>query len=131
MIGSQLQTAIFAALTSANICNGRVFDRVEGAKSFPYVTIGDEDVGDIGNDCADAWESNCAIHVWSRPKTGSKVELKNILAAIQPIVCTTSLAVEGFKISIATLESVRAYADPDGQTQHGVLSVTYSLHPTS
>lgn len=131
MIGSELQKAIFAALSGANICDGRIYDRVEGEKPFPYVTIGDEDVGDIGNDCANAWESTATIHVWSRPVSGSKIELKDILAAIQPLVCSASLEVEGHELSTVTLESVRSFSDPDGQTEHGVMSVTYFLHPTS
>lgn len=131
MIGSELQKAIFAALKDANICDGRIYDRVEGEKPFPYVTIGDEDVSDIGNDCADAWESTATIHVWSRPVSGSKVELKDVLATIQPLVCTPALVVQGYELSTVILESIRSFSDPDGQTEHGVMSVTYSLHPTS
>ncbi|MGJ8529817.1 DUF3168 domain-containing protein [Maritalea sp.] len=131
MIGGELQTAIYEKLIAANICDGRIYDRVEGDKPFPYVQIGDEQVVDIGNDCAKAWESTATIHVWSRPVAGSKIELKQLLAQLQPLLCTPALNVAGFNISIAQLETVRAFTDSDGQTQHGVLSVSYSLHPNS
>lgn len=131
MIGPQLQEAVFGTLTTANICDGRIFDRVEGDPAFPYITIGDEEVGDIGNGCVDAWESTVTVHVWSRPMSGSRLELKALLAEIQPLLCTTALVVSGFKVATATLETVRALKDPDGQTFHGVLSVSYSLYPTS
>ena len=129
MIGAELQKAIFAALTAApTVAGGRVYDRVPAVPVFPYVTIGDEQVVDDGNSCDDGWEVFSDIHVWSRPATGSKTEVKDLAP---PIVARlrTALAVTGFVVVVAALETMRTFRDPDGLTEHSVLTFRYLLQP--
>ena len=128
MIGSQLQKAIFAALTAADVAGDRVFDRVPDGVSFPYVTIGDEQVIDDGNACGDAWEVYSDVHVWSRPATGSKVELKDTVAAVVPAVRGIT-TVTGFDVLLAELTTSRTLRDPDGITEHAVLTFRFLLDP--
>jgi hypothetical protein len=128
MIGSQLQKAIFAALTDADVCGDRVYDRVPKGAVFPYVTIGDEQVIDDGNTCADAWEIFPDVHVWSRPGTGSKVELKDTVAAVVAAVRGIA-AVTDYTVILAELSTSRTLRDPDGITEHAVLTFRFLLEP--
>lgn len=121
MIGAQLQQAIFSALTSASICGGRIYDRFSEDVAFPRVMIGDEQVISDGNSCGDAWEVFSDIHVFSRPDTGSKVEAKTILAEIVTAIKTIS-AVDDFLLVSIELQSTRTIRDPDGLTEHSILT---------
>ena len=129
MIGSALQKAIFAKLNEATaIAGGRIYDRVPELAAFPYITIGDEQVLDDGNTCDDGWEVFSDVHVWSRPSTGSKAEVKDLLAAV--VTClNTELTVTGFTVIIHALENSQVLRDPDGLTEHAVLTFRYVLQP--
>ncbi|MFN3746702.1 MAG: DUF3168 domain-containing protein [Hyphomicrobiaceae bacterium] len=131
MIGAQLQAAIFAALTGAGICDGRVYDGVPENALFPYVTIGDSQVIDDGGSeavCTGGWEVFEDIHIWSRPPARSKRELKAIAA--QVIAALSGFAgVEGYAVVVRHLQTFRAFRDPDGLTEHGVLTVRFVLDP--
>lgn len=129
MIGAELQKAIYAALTAAPaMAGGRVYDRVPAEPVFPYVTIGDEQVVDDGNSCDDGWEVFSDVHVWSRPAAGSKAEVKDIAP---PIVARlrSNLSVTGYVVIVAALEGMRTFRDPDGLTEHSVLTFRYLLQP--
>jgi hypothetical protein len=130
MIGAALQKAIFAALTtSPAIAGGRVYDRVPAGPTFPYVSIGDEQVLDDGDTCSDGWEVTSDVHVWSRPAAGSKAEVKDLAAAIVPRLAVTTISVTGFRVLIAELETSRVFRDPDGITEHAVLTFRHVLSP--
>lgn len=128
MIGAQLQKAIFDALTTAGICSGRIYDGVQENPVFPYVTIGDEQILEKGNSCQDGWEVFSDVHVWSRPATSSKAETKNIIAQIVPLLATT-LTLTGFRTVIGELETSRVFRDPDGKTEHGVITLRFVIEP--
>lgn len=129
MIGSALQKAIFAALSMAPaVAGGRIYDRVPESAVFPYITIGDEQVIDDGNSCDDGWEVFSDVHIWSRPTAGSKLEAKDLAP---PIVSrlATSLSLTGFTVVAAALQTMRTFRDPDGITEHSVLTFRYLLQP--
>jgi hypothetical protein len=129
MIGSALQKAIFAKLNEAPaLAGGNVFDQVPEGDPFPRITIGDEQVLDDGNTCDDGWEVFSDVHVWSRPVTGSKVEVKDLLAAVVARL-NTALTVTGFTVVIHAIDSSRVFRDPDGKTEHAVLTFRYVLQP--
>lgn len=130
MIGDQLQRSIYGILTAANIAEDRVYDRAPASASFPYVTIGDEQVIDDGTTCADAWDVATDVHVWSRSSSGSKSELKTLVAQIVPLLAT-EIAVTGFRNVSGKLESSRTFRDPDGISEHAVLTFRYLLDPAS
>ena len=130
MIGGALQKGIYAALTAAPaIAGGRVFDRAPEGAAFPYITIGDEQVLDDGNACDDGWEVFSDIHVWSRPAAGSKLEVKDLVASIVAVLVNQTIIVTGFLVVISQVERVEYMRDPDGLTEHGVLTVRHVLHP--
>lgn len=130
MIGAELQKAIWSALAESSpaVAGGRVYDQVPGDPTFPYVTIGDEQVLDDGNSCGDAWEVFSDIHVWSRPASGSKAEAKGIVADIVPLVVAIA-GVENFDVVSAQLQNSRTVRDPDGLTEHAVLTFRFLLDP--
>lgn len=128
MIGSGLQQAIFDALRTAGVTGGRIYDQVPAAPTFPYVTIGDEQVIDDGNSCGASWEVYPDIHVWSRPTAGSKGELKAAMEAVAGAILGIA-AVSGKTLVSVKPESSRAFRDPDGKTEHGVLTFRFILDP--
>ncbi len=129
MIGGALQKAIFTALTaSPAVAGGRIYDQVPKGAVFPYVTIGDEQVIDDSNGCSDAWEAFADVHVWSRPATGSKIEAKDLAASIVTRL-STELPVAGFVTILGTLQTMRTFRDPDGLTEHAVLTFRYLIDP--
>lgn len=128
MLGAQLQKAIFDALTGGNICAGRIYDQVPAEPIYPYVTIGDEQAIDDGNSCGDSWEVFADLHVWSRSATGSKAELKTIMAALVPLVAVPLVVADHIVVG-ADLQNTRSFRDPDGLTEHGVVNVRYLIDP--
>lgn len=129
MIGEGLQKAIYAALTAEPpLAGGHVYDRVPASAEdeFPRITIGDAQVLDDGNSCSDSWEVYSDIHLWSRPKRGSKLELKALAAqAIERL--RQPLEVPGFVTIEARLETEREFTDPDGVTFHGIVTMLHVL----
>lgn len=126
MIDSSLQKAIFTALSGLVL--GRIYDQVPASPQFPYITIGDEQDIEDGNSCEDGWEVFTDVHVWSRPDAGSKAALKDLMAQIVPLLAI-NLNVTGFRVVTAKLVNSRAFRDPDGQTEHGVLTFRYLIDP--
>lgn len=128
MIGPQLQGAFYSALTAANVASSRVYDRVPNDPTFPYVTIGDEQVIDDSNTCQDGWEVNSDVHCWSRPANGSKAEVKTLAAAVVAAVIGIS-SLTGFSLVSITHETTRVFRDPDGLTEHAVVSFRALIDP--
>lgn len=129
MIGSELQAAIYNALTTAPaLAGGNVFDRVPESDPFPRITLGDEQVIDDSTTCQDGWEVYPDVHCWSRPATGSKGEVKALAAAVKQRV-TAIDAVAGFSLVSLTHQTTRVFRDPDGLTEHAVISFRALIDP--
>lgn len=129
MIGAALQKAVYAALNAEPaVAGGRIYDGVPRAVQFPYVTIGDEQVIEDGNACGDGWEVFVDVHVWSRPALESKVEVKELAGAVAARL-NTEIPVEGFATVLGKLQTIRIFLDPDGKTQHAVVTARYLLDP--
>jgi hypothetical protein len=128
MIGPEPQKAIYAALKAAVVCGGRIYDQVPAKPKFPYVTLGDEQVLDDSNSCGDGWELFADVHLWDRPENGSKAEMKTQGSAIR-VAVLSGLVIPGFVLDAITLESSRSLRDPDGKTEHGVLTFKLLLSP--
>ena len=128
MIGPAAQKAIWSALTAANVCGGRIYDMPPREAVFPYASIGDEQVIDDSDSCQDGWEVFSDIHVWSRPVSGSKVEVKTeAAAAIAAVLGISSLA--GFSLVAVFHETTRFLRDPDGLTEHGIITIKMTVSP--
>ena len=131
MIGGARQRAIYAALASAPaVADGRVYDRPPAPKvrMFPDITIGDEQVIEDGTTCGDGWLVYADVHIWSQPESGSKLEAKDLAPAVVARL-DAPLAVAGFRVIDQGVESARTIRDPDGITEHGILTFRYELQP--
>lgn len=130
MIGSQMQKAIFAALTAAPaVAGGRIYDRVPATAAYPRITIGDDQVLDDGNSCEEGWEVFSNVHIWSRSNAGSKAEAKDLAAQVVDRLVIENLSVFGFSVVIAAFQDQRTQRDPDGLTEHTVVTVRHVLQP--
>jgi hypothetical protein len=128
MIADELQKAVFSALSSASICEGRIYDGVPHAPVFPYVTIGDENVRDSGNQCGDGWGIFFDVHAWSRPASASKVEVKQIAAAVRnAIVSIDSLS--GFSLVSIEHQATLSRRESDGLTEHAAMTFRAEVDP--
>lgn len=128
MIGPEMQTAIFAALNGATDAGANVFDQVPESNPFPRITIGDEQVIDDSNTCQNGWEVFSDVHCWSRPESGSKIEVKTIAAqAVTAVEAIAALA--GFTLVSIKHQTTRFFRDPDGQTEHAVVSFRALIDP--
>ncbi|MVB04162.1 DUF3168 domain-containing protein [Agrobacterium vitis] len=127
MIAGEVQKAIYEAMLAANCCGGRVYDNVPSDAQFPYHTIGDEQVSDDSTSCGAAWIVYCDIHSWSRPASGSKAEVKAARAAAFAAISGIP-DIPGFQLDGVDLETARTQADPDGITQHDILTVRFLIN---
>lgn len=120
-----LQGAIHTALSGA-LMPVPVYDRPPETAAYPFVRIGEDQVIDDGNTCADAWEAFVTVHVWSqevgmpRAKTIAG-QVRDALAAV--------LDVPGFTAIVGEHRDTRYLNDPDGLTTHAVLTFRYLIDP--
>lgn len=127
MIGTEIQTAVYGALTAGPaIAGGRVYDRVPSAPTFPYLTIGSEQIIDDGNACGDGWEVFAEVHFWSQ--AFGYPEVKGLMAEATPRLAGID-SVPGLTVIAAAVESTRVFRDPDGLTSHGVITVRFVIIP--
>ena len=128
MIGAALQKAVYATLMAEPaLAGGNVFDRVpKKTDAFPRITIGDEQIIDDSNSCAGSWDVAVDVHVWSRPRSGSKAEVKDIAAAAARRLAT-EIPVIGFVTTEGRLEGIRTFRDQDGLTEHSVVTLRYLI----
>lgn len=128
MIGAEVQKAIFAALNGVTLAGANVFDQVPEGDPFPRITIGDEQVLDDGNTCQDGWEVFSDVHCWSRPAAGSKVEVKTLAGEVVTAVCAMA-SIAGFSLVSIEHQTTRVFRDPDGLTEHAVVSFRALIDP--
>lgn len=128
-LGGQLQEAMYRALIAEPLV-APVYDRPPADAPLPYITIGDEQAIDDGNSCSDAWEVFADVHVWSPAVKGSKLEVKRFMASVEERLAV-ELDVSGFTVLSGTLDSKRSFRDPDGFTEHGVLTFRFLIDPAS
>lgn len=126
----EIQKAVYATLAAnagvkALIGDpARVYDRVPDNFAFPYVTIGDDQIIDDSNSCADAFEVFCSVHVWSRAV--GRIEAKTIGAAVREAL-DSQLSITGFTVAEWRAQPARYFVEPDGLTTHGVLVFRYLI----
>ncbi|OBQ72395.1 DUF3168 domain-containing protein [Mesorhizobium loti] len=128
MIGAEVQRAFFAALDGATDAGANVFDQVPPSNPFPRITIGDEQLLDDGNTCQDGWEVFSDVHCWSRPDNGSKVEVKTLAGQVVDAVRAIT-TISGFSLVSIEHQTTRVFRDPDGLTEHAVVSFRALIDP--
>lgn len=120
-----LQGAIVSALKAAPaVAGGRVYDRVPGNPTFPYVTVGEgQTIGD-DNSCFEASECIASVDVWSRAV--GLPEAKGLFATVRDRL-TTEFTLAGFKVTVAEFVTARNLNDPDGITTRVAAEFRYLI----
>jgi Protein of unknown function (DUF3168) len=107
----------------------RVYDQVPEVATFPYVTIGDDQVLPDKDQCIDGAEVFSTLHIWSRttgfPQT--KQIIKNILAVLDDKPPSLN---GGFRCIVFEIQDINYLRDPDGLTRHGVMTFRSLIQPS-
>jgi hypothetical protein len=131
----ELQQALYTALKNhiGPEVGPRVYDQVPApvppatTATFPYVTIGDDEVRPDKALCIDGTEHYPQVDVWSRAVgyPEAKTIVKNILAVLDdnPPVMT------GFVAVIFEIYRIQYLRDPDGLTRHVALIFHARIQP--
>ncbi|EJN11852.1 hypothetical protein PMI42_04867 [Bradyrhizobium sp. YR681] len=101
----------------------RIFDRVPAKPDYPLVTIGNIQVLPESADGVDAAESIVTVHVWDQYKRADKA--KPVGALVISALHEEELQTDGVGTQSILLESANYLRDPDGVTNHGIL--TFSI----
>lgn len=116
-----LQAAIYEALTADVSLMEKitgVFDSVPESTGFPYITIGEGTMSDLGAHTFDGAETNITIHTWARGR--GRKQTKEIMADVYRILHDSTLDISGHILVLARFDFAETMLDPDGVTYHGV-----------
>lgn len=122
MIDYEIQGVVYSAL--ANIADGDVFDRVQDGQTLPYLYIGQDDF-EADYDSADLTECSVEVHAFATTRDEVKLIAGQIRAALD-----VQLTIPGYLVYEWSYESTRYITDPDGLTEHAVLSFRYLVGAT-
>lgn len=120
----ELQGAVFTALNSASpaLVSGGVHAPAPQDNPLPYVEVGESDTlqGDVQG--RDGLTETISIHVWTA--SGSFAAAKQIISRIRDILHAKELTASGRSSAFAVIGSTRVFTDEDGQSIHGVVTLT-------
>jgi hypothetical protein len=106
----------------------RVYDTVPNNVTFPYVTVGDDQIVGDDDDCEELSQAFCTIHVWSRAMGWP--EAKGIAGNIRARLRSPSLSISGFAVDDVKFDQSQYLEDPDGITRHVVIDYRFLItHP--
>jgi len=105
----------------------RVYDEVPEKPTFPYISIGDDQVVGDDNDCSEISEVFCRIHVWSRAV--GYPETKQIAGAVRTRLRATAPTVTGFTVDVVEFQQHQFLRDEDGKTRHAVVEYRFLISP--
>ena len=119
-----LQTAIFDTLSAA--LSVPVYDAVPQAvdsgddSAFPYVTVGNDSVGEFDTDTSIGFDTDVTVHAWSRYR--GRREVKEIQQDIYDAIHLQNIPVAGSTLVMALFQDATSFLDADGITRHGVIT---------
>lgn len=133
-----LQAGVWAALTSSAAVKAlignpaRVYDKVVKDPTYPFVRIGDDQVLNDSNGCADAWEAFVTVHIFSRDTKAPRPQVRAISNAVVGVLDNTGapLTLAGFTIELSDFQEARDWEEEDGLTVHGIARVRYLIADT-
>jgi hypothetical protein len=118
-----LQDALVATLRAGSPpeLDARVYDSAPPDASFPYVTVGDDQVTADHAECLEgSVEIATNVHVWSRGV--GKVEAKQIAGWIVATLNYAPLTLVGYRLVLIEHDGTHHLGDPDGLTSHSVVT---------
>jgi hypothetical protein len=128
----ELQKAIVARLradiTLAGIVGQRVYDNPGPSPTFPYVTVGEDQIIPDRSQGYEGDDVTITLHAWSRHIDFSQA--KRIIEAIRASLTDAPLTLTGYRLINLERVDSRTLRDPDGLTSHGVITFLARTEPT-
>lgn len=131
--GSADVLAVFRTYSDGVI---RVYDRVPAdaltgkiTAPFPYLTIGEDHIIGQTNQNTDPSECMVKVDCWSRPTTGSKLEVKALAGAVRSALCQ-DFALNGFGVVAFEHHDTMYRREPDGLTERAIVQIRLIVTPT-
>lgn len=125
-----------AAFTTWSDGTVRVYDRVPSdtatgkiTAKFPYLTIGEDQIIGQTNQNTDLSEVFVKVEVWSRPVTGSKLEVKAIAGAVRTALAR-DFDLSGFGIGGFEHHNTMFRREPDGITERAIVTIRLIVGPS-
>jgi predicted DNA-binding protein len=122
-VALELQAAIVARLRTyaplTALVGARVYDEPPSAPTFPYVSLGPDQVISDDAECLTSFEAFLQLDAWSRQQ--GQVEAKQISEAVQAALHEYDLPLATNALLEIRHRQTRHLPDPDGETTHAVI----------
>lgn len=119
----ELQGAVVARLASypglVELIGGRVYDRVPADATFPYVSIGADQMFSDDAECITGFEITFQIDAWSRAV--GFPEVKRIAEQVRRALTDDDLELTDNAMLSLEHSQTRMMRDPDGLTNHAAI----------
>lgn len=128
-----IQTAVEAALRASTDLKAamggtvRLYDRVSEGAPFPYITIGEDQILSDEADGYDGSEAFVTLHAWSRAV--GKAEIKAMVGAVRKALNVALDLGAEHRCTEHEYQGARYLRDPDGLTEHAVITLRYLTEP--
>jgi hypothetical protein len=128
---SALQTAVVTKLKVDSgvdaLVGDRIYDNVPASPTFPYLSLGSEQVEPDRAECITGFIVHFQIDAWSR--TVGFPQVKQISSAIIAALNDAALTVTGHRLVDLYLENESTSRDPDGLTSHAAITFRALVEP--
>lgn len=125
----ELQSAIIGKLKSDSgvqaVVGQRVYDEVPEHPTFPYVSIGDNQVLPDKAECIDGVEIFWQLDGWARDPTFPRC--KQISKAVVAALDDQEITVSGYSVIVCEINTVNYLHDPDGITRHVAINFRFLI----
>jgi hypothetical protein len=127
-----LRAAIHAALANdsplaALLGGARIYDEPPRDAALPYVTLGEDVVGDGSTSTEAGDEHALTLHVWSRQ--GGHRQAHVIVGAVLEALADAPLALDGHHLANMRFVVADVRREPDGRTYHGLIRMRALTEP--
>lgn len=124
-----LQAAIVARLKNDSavqaVVGQRIYDEVPANPTFPYISLGDNQVLPDDADCIDGTEIFWQLDGWARDQ--HYPTCKQISQAVVAALHNLPLTITGYSNVICELNTVNYLHDPDGITRHVAINIRFLI----
>lgn len=126
--GLDLQTKIFDILNNntdlGDVITG-VFDTVPDNQVYPYVVLGNDDIGENDSHTAGGFIGFIQIDVWDQAESSKKT--KDIQGKIYDLLHNIDLGLTGFPTVDFRCNLTTIIKENDNRTKHGVMRFNFIL----
>ena len=105
----------------------RVYDQPPASPTFPYLTLGEDQIIPDRADCYEGDEVTLTLHVWSRAV--GFPEAKRITVAVRAALKDAPLVLAGHRLIDFVFGDARSFRDEDPLTTHSILTFRALTEP--